>query len=238
MAIGIAGAFLAGGVARAAGTALGLALGGGNKRDPMVESAIEDIEQATSYKAGIYRQAGTIARQGAKFQADVYRQAGTIAELTANSNIAQEQENQRRSEDVTSRTLIDMTSKNYAASAANGTSVASKSTMVVQNEVLNTVTREVAQQRNDSLQRQQSIAYEAALTKMQYENAARAAIYSGEVQATQYENMARATEYEGALEVFKINLENPRPDVNGALKASFGLGGIGGVAQAFSAGLI
>lgn len=221
----ILGGVVAGAIGGAAGTAIGnMTIG---KRDPRIDEAIFDIKSATKYKAGLYRSAASIAMSGAKFQADVYRQAGDLAEITAAGNVAQEQANTRRSEDAIGRQLVDLSAKNYTAASANGISINSKSVMVVQNEALNSVTRTVMQDRNDSLQRQSAITYQAALTKMEYENQARSAIYSGQVQAMQYENIARATEYEGALEVYKIEINNPQPQKSSILEGA-AMGGLRG----------
>lgn len=230
MAFGaVLGSMVAGAVGRAAGAALGKAL---SKPDKRIEESLFNIKQATKYKSGLYRNAASIAKSGAKFQADVYRQAGQIAEITAAGNVAQEQANVRRSEDAIGRQLIDLSAKNYGSAAANGVSLASKSVMIVQNEAMNAVTRTVVQERNDSLQRQSAIRYQAALTKMQYENEARGAIYSGDIQAMEYENKARAIDYEGAVEIYKIKTGTANQG-GGSIGEAGALGAIQGFAMGF-----
>ena len=230
------GAILGAMAAGAIGQTAGYVLGGGGSQNPLIKEAISDIEDSTRFKVSLYRNAGSIAKSGAKFQADVYRQAGTLAELTAEGNIAQEQANQRRAEEATGRQLTDVMSKNYTSTAANGISLASKSTMMVQNEVMNTVTRTVIQGRNDSLQRQSAARYNAALTKMQYENQARAAIYSGDIQAMQYENQARAIQYESDIEVYKI--KTGQAGGGSSIGEQAGMGALGGLAQGLAMGML
>lgn len=233
------GALLGAAIAGAAGQAAGNALGNlvaGNAQNKALEEAIFDIKSGAAYKANLYRQAGSIAMAGAKFSADVYRQSAKISDLVAGSNIAKEQSDLNRAEDALGRQLNDLMSKNYASAAANGTSIASKSIIAVQNEVLNTATTNAIQSRNDSLQRQNAIKFDAALTKMQYENQARASIYSGQIAAMQYENKARATEYDAATEVYKI--ETGTSSGQASFGEAAGAGAASGLAQGIAMGMM
>ena len=223
---------LLGGAAYAAGFALGG--GGNNQSNKLLDDSIFDIRAASNFKIGLYKQAEDNARAGAKFQADVYRQAGNIAVLTSNANAALDEQQTNRTIDVAGRQVSDTIATNFASTAANGISIGSKSTQIVQNEVLNIANREMYNLHNDSLQRQSAIKYEGLLTQMSYENQARAATYSGEIQAQSYENQAIYEKYQADTEIYKIKMDNLDSNSGGM---SAGEAGIGQAAALAAVGL-
>lgn len=180
-------------------SSIGQAMGGLT----MIDDGIDIIKQGASYQAGVYRQSGQIAQEGAAFQAQVDRQAGQAALIAANYNIALDQVDTGRQNEALGRQLADVTSSNYATTAAHGISISSKSTMMVQNDIITTTARQVIRNNNDAHQRQSLIDYQGKLTQVQYENQARADEYSGAVANLNYENQARAAEYQGEVDAYK-----------------------------------
>jgi hypothetical protein len=160
-------------------------------------------EEGAKYTAGVYRQAGEVSWMGAKFQAKVYRNAGLAAKAEANYQIAIDQQQTARQKASIAQQISDMLSSN---SAIIGSSIGfgSKSAMMIQNEVYSAGERNVARATIDSLQRQEYIKYQGALTAMSYENQARAAEISGAAAKLEAENNARNAEYQGEVSAYQM----------------------------------
>lgn len=186
-----------------------------------------DIAKAgADFTAGVYRSAGQTSIQGAAFTAQVNRQAGQAAIAAANYNIALDQLQTSRQQDALSRQLNFSLSSNYAKIGSSGIGFGSKSSMMVQNDVVSTAERQFTQNKNDAAQRQSVLDYEGKLTQTQYENAARAAEYSGQVAAQQAENNARAAEYQGEIDTYKAGAQQAQM-IGGAVSNIFSaIGGL------------
>lgn len=174
-----------------------------------------------NFQAGIYRESGKAALQGAQFQADVYRQSGHAATIAANYNIALDERATARQQGALARQIGGAISKNYGTAAATGIGIGSKSTMMVQNEVISTGERQSVQMRNDALQRQSLIDYQGKLTVMQYENQARASEYSGAVAVQEAENKARSAIYQGQVDAYKMK-QQASDQLGGSVMNMFG----------------
>lgn len=160
-------------------------------------------EAGGKYKAGVYRAAGEQAILGGQYEAKVYRQSGLAAEIATNFNIALDQQKTNRQQDALTRQFGDTISSNYATAGAQGISLSSGSFQAVQADVTSTAERTFTYNRNDAINRQSLMRFQGALTKMEYENKARAAVYSSQVAKQNYENQARAAIYEGKVEAYK-----------------------------------
>ena len=192
----------------------------------MMSEGIDMISDGANLSAGIYRSSGKAAVQGANFKASVYRQAGQAAVTSANYNIALDEMQTQRQQDALGRQLTDVLSSNSAIAASSGISMSSKSSMMVNNDILSTAERQFVQQRNDANQRQSLLTYQGQLAKMSYENQARAAQYEGQVAAQAAENQARNAEYQGEVAVYQA--KQKRSDmIGGAITDAFkSFGGI------------
>lgn len=174
----------------------------------MMNSGISMIQDGAAYQAGVYRSSGQAAKQGADFQAGVDRQAGAAAIVSANYNIALDQIQTNRQQDVLGRQLKDLVSSNTAITGSSGLGFGSKSAIMVNNTVLDTVGRQFVNNSNDALQRQSLQKYQGQLVNYQYQNEAIAAEYSGDLAIESSENQARGAEYSGDVASYKLEQQS------------------------------